>query len=264
MFISCPKCETTFSLPDELFKPGKKARCSSCGFVFPMQAPKEGDPAPAPEPAKTGKTESAQPANAQKEPFYKKHRKSLAIGAAAFLLLFLSYGGYLIISSFVGSSDPAQTASSGAQPGGRSAAPMTEADLEHQRLINTISLEDIRQFQVANTKIGKLLVIQGVAVNISDTNKDFIAIEARILNANGQVTGQPVQQLCGVSLTLFQLQSLSSDELKATIDNRISILTNNTNIAPGGRVPFVVIFPTPPPDSRKFEVRVISVQESAV
>lgn len=36
MLVTCPNCQTTFNIPDAAYKPGRKARCSSCAFVFPL------------------------------------------------------------------------------------------------------------------------------------------------------------------------------------------------------------------------------------
>ncbi len=256
MLIVCPRCETTFSLPDALFKPEKKARCSHCGLVFPMaaaQAPPQPEAEKAPAPKEP-------PADSQKvkPSFFVRWRKALVGGAALLLLLALGYGLWLTYSSY--KDDPAKPSTAETQPGQDAEA---QAQAEVERLSGSVSLDEIRQFQVDNTQIGKITVIQGVAVNISKTNKDFVIIEARLLDANGKTLGEPVQQLCGVPLTLFQLQSLSGEELKSTLNNRITILTYNTNIAPGGKVPFVVVFPSPPAAMKKFEVRVIGVQEAA-
>jgi len=201
------------------------------------------------------------PASEKKPPFHLRYRKALAGTAAAFLLLFLGYGVWLIIGSFSGG-PTASVATSGAerQTQGQEGAGGAGQD----PILSGISLDEIRQFQVDNTQIGKIMVIQGIAVNVSDSYKDFITIEARILDGNGHTLGEPVQQLCGVSLTLFQLQSLSAEELRATLSNRITILTYNTNIAPGGSVPFVVVFPSPPANMKQFEVRVISARDAGV
>lgn len=257
MLIVCPRCETTFSLPDTLFNSGKKARCSNCGLVFPMSAPQgspqapEAETLPPPSPP-----EAASGTEGAKTSFLLKYRKFLAGGAALFLLLFLGYGAWLVFSSFSHDSGESSVA-------GQQTRQDAEARADTERLISSVSLDEIRQFQVDNTQIGKIMVIQGIAVNISETNKDFIAIEARILDVNGNTLGEPVQQLCGVPLTLFQLQSLSAEDLKNTLGNRITILTYNTNVPPGGKVPFVVVFPSPPAAMKKFEVRVISVQDAA-
>ena len=259
MLIACPRCETTFTVPDTLYKPGKKARCSNCGLVFAMSAsvPEEGLAAAPVEKAQPSPIVA--PALDKKTPFHVRYRKVLAGTAALFLLFLLGYGVWLIIGSFTGDpTAPVTERQTQEQKGAEGAL----AQAESERLLSGISLDEIRQFQVDNTLIGKIMVIQGVAVNVSDSYKDFITIEARILDANGRTLGEPVQQLCGVSLTLFQLQSLSAEELRATLNNRITILTYNTNIAPGGRVPFVVVFPSPPANMKQFEVRVISVRDA--
>jgi len=184
-----------------------------------------------------------------------QYRKALIGVAALFLLLFLGYGVWLIVGSFLGG--PKQQPVVETKQQEQAAAPAVNEDL-----ISSISLDEIRQFQVDNAVIGRIMVIQGVAVNTSNIHKDFIVVEARILDGDGNTLGQPIQQLCGVPLTLFQLQSLSAEELNAALNNRITILTYNTNIPPGERVPFVVVFPAPPANMKRFEVRVISVQDA--
>ncbi|MDL2280031.1 zinc-ribbon domain-containing protein [Desulfovibrio sp. OttesenSCG-928-G11] len=253
MFIACPKCETTFSLPDDLYKPGKKARCSQCGTVFPMPDKPDPDLDPLP-----GIGESAAPL-----PGSKKKRKidlkiPLIAAAALVLLLLLIYGGWLMFGP-----DGEETAAPDAQSGEQNgeATPPASQDAAREALINGIALDEIRQFLVENAVIGKIMVIQGQAINQSQGPRDYISIEARILDAKNRVLAQ-TSQVCGVSLTLFQLQSLSAAEIKESLDNRITILTNNTNTPPGGKVPFVVVFPNPPEGMRTFEVRVIDVRES--
>jgi predicted Zn finger-like uncharacterized protein len=244
MYISCPSCETTFSLPDELYKPGKKARCSQCGTVFPMSAEAAPDPGPA-----IGET--AAPVLKRLPRPQKKYMPAFMALAAAILLVMLGYGGYLMYSAVtappenVAETDPAS-------PGGSS---------EQEQLINQISLDEIRQFLVDNVHTGKIMVIQGLAVNKSDGRRDLIAIEARVMDANNRVLAA-VRQVCGVPLTLFQLQSLTEKEIKESLDNRITILTNNSDVPPGGKVPFVVVFPNPPENMRTFEVRVIDARVS--
>ena len=36
MIVACPQCETKFDIPDDKYRPGRKARCSNCGNVFPL------------------------------------------------------------------------------------------------------------------------------------------------------------------------------------------------------------------------------------
>jgi predicted Zn finger-like uncharacterized protein len=253
MIIVCPRCETSFSLPDGLYRPGKKARCSQCGNVFPMPAQEAGtvpdDLGHASGDAVVPEIPAVVPV-----PFWKKHLSALIAATTVCLLLVLGYGGFLIYRSLSSPSSGSLAASSEKDP-------HSEKEAEHERLISGISLDEVRQFVVDNAAIGRIAVIQGVAVNISQAPKEYIVVEARLMDADKRVLAQ-VRQLCGVPLTLFQLQSLTAEELKETLNNRISILTNNTNIPPGGRVNFALVFTKVPENMRTFEVRVIDVREA--
>lgn len=251
MIIGCPKCETTFSLPDELFSPGKKARCSQCGNVFAMSAPADAEPA-----ASSGGGETAPPAP-EKQSFLKRWFTLIAATAAGLLLLLLVVGGYLIYSSF-SSSTPTTAEEKAGEISGESPAQAADGA---PSLLDGLSLDAIRYFFVDNKEIGRILVIQGEVINISQTNKDYIVVEAVLQNEHKHEVAKKFQY-CGVPLTLFQLQNLSEKDLEDTLTNRLTILTNNTNIPPGGRVPFVTVFTTPPDSMRHFEVRVVDASDS--
>ncbi|MDR0828416.1 MAG: DUF3426 domain-containing protein [Desulfovibrio sp.] len=188
--------------------------------------------------------------------------KAVCAFAAAVLLVLLGYGGFLIYGALVpGEVQQALTpANPESKPGDGSGGGPGTGRVEDERRIASISLEEIRQFMVENPA-GRMMVIQGLAVNASESNKDYVAIEARLLDADNKTLDR-AEQLCGAPLSLFQLQSLTVSELKEALNNRISIMTNNTNIPPGGKVPFVVVFPSPPRGTATFEVRVLDVRDS--
>lgn len=280
MIITCPRCDTSFNMPEELFKPGKKARCSQCGLVFPMLAP-------SPEPAPAAPLPSYDPgeAHGQAAPPPAAGRKSsggglksVLIGLSSLCLLaLLGYGGYLVYTSLSGSPateaigqpdpsasapvpDPAPPAPDAASAAAKAAA---DQEAEQARIDSIVYLDDIRQFVVDNAHIGKVMLIQGVAVNKSASNKDYIRIRARLLDENRNVLDEK-EIYSGVPLTLFQVQNLSEQELNEALNNRVTIMTNNTNIPPGGKTPFVVLFPKPSEAVRRFEVRVIGVSDSVM
>jgi hypothetical protein len=105
------------------------------------------------------------------------------------------------------------------------------------------------------------MIIQGVAVNRSAGNKDYVRIRASLLDEKGQTLDE-VELYCGVPLTLFQVQNLSREELREALNNRVAIIHNNTNIPPGGKTDFVVVFPNPPETVKRFEIRVTEVRDS--
>jgi hypothetical protein len=244
MLVTCSRCDTTFSLPDELFKPGRKVRCSNCRYVFPLYVQPAAQDGPADLPPL-----SAEPRPAPASGGRSRKAMSAALSlAAAVLLVILGYGGYLLYGVLFSAPEP-------------DASAPDPARTDYERRIKSIALEDIRQFHVDNASAGRMLVIQGMAANRSDVNKDYIAVEASLLNAENKVLST-AEQLCGVPLTLFQLQTLGLAELKEALNSRVTILTNNTDVPPGGKTPFVVIFPSPPKDVRTFEVRVVEARDS--
>ena len=259
MIITCPKCETTFSLPDELYRPGKKARCSQCSVVFVMPAAEPAEDIDAPIHANYSFTSGGVNASGTGS----QKRWYIFLGLACALVAVLLYGAYLIYSSYTPSAPSRPVADTQPAVADSSAAPpaVQSAQKAADQLINSISLDDIRQFLVENVEIGRLMVIQGFAVNSGETSKDYIRIEARILDEDNNVLVRP-QQVCGVPLTLFQLQTLTEKDLEETLNNRTPILVNNTNVPHNGKVPFVVVFPNPPETMRTFEVQVVDVQES--
>ncbi|MDR3175046.1 MAG: zinc-ribbon domain-containing protein [Desulfovibrio sp.] len=248
MIIVCPRCETTFSLPDELYKPGRKSRCSHCAYVFPMPR--------LPFPGEGGQEElpPLPPEYARKKrrrPLFARIAKVLGAFAAAVLLVMLGYGGFLIYGVFF---------PEGAPFSGKTEKEQRQDEAGSDDRIKDIFLEEIRQFMVDNPE-GRLMVIQGLAVNGSDVSKDYIAVGARLLDKDEKVL-IGVEQLCGVPLNLFQMQSLTPSQLKESLNNRINIMTNNTNIPPGGKVPCVVLFPSPPEAMQTFEVYVLDARDS--
>lgn len=48
MIVTCPSCETKFEIPDDKYRPGRKARCSNCGNVFVLPDLAEDVPPDAP------------------------------------------------------------------------------------------------------------------------------------------------------------------------------------------------------------------------
>lgn len=126
--------------------------------------------------------------------------------------------------------------------------------------IKEMVLDGVKQFYIENEKVGQILVIEGKVVNNFPTPKELIKIETTLYDANGAVVLQKVQ-LIGNTLSLYQLQLLSEEELTAAINNKVGQVTANTNIAPGGSVPFVTIFPNPPNTVAELGLRVVQAKD---
>ena len=125
--------------------------------------------------------------------------------------------------------------------------------------IKNIALRNYRQYYVNNEKVGQVAVIEGKVVNNFSSPRELIKIEASLYDANGAAVVTK-QQLCGVTVSLFQLQVLGEQELETALNNKIEILTNNTNVPPGGEVPFMVVFYNPPASVAEFGVKVVEAR----
>ncbi len=229
MLISCPKCETTFSLPDGLFRPGRKARCSNCGYIFPMALP-EAQPAAAPA------IEEPLP-DMKKSPKKRGIRAVLSLFAVLLCLAGVGAGGWMIYRSF--SSPDKPVGNVGQTPAGQGDTAASEADPAAG--VRDIDLVDVRQFIVKNDKLGDLVVIKGNAVNNFKVPKAFIAVEARLFAKNGTVIARQTR-LCGPDPFLTQLQVLTAQGLEEALGNRVEVLLNNSNVEPKQSTPFWFVF----------------------
>jgi len=129
--------------------------------------------------------------------------------------------------------------------------------------LEKLTMRNVRQYYVTNEKIGAISVIEGKVVNGFPAPKELIEVEAALY---GQDKNPMVskRQFAGASLSLFQLQVLGEKELEAFINNKLEVLANNTNIPPGGEVPFMVLFYNPPPTVAEFGVKIADVRDPEV
>lgn len=274
MIVTCPNCETKFNVPDDKYAPGRKARCSSCGHVFPL--PELADDAYEREPVVSvqaaGAFDAPAPGDLPEDeallasrelddvvlprgieplaPAPRKRTKMLALAAAGVvcLLILLGYGGYKVFSSF---SKPAPDTTASTK------------DTAQQEMVKHLALENVRQYVVTNNeKAGRMVVVEGKVVNNFTTPKELILLEVTLYDDKGKPVAVR-QQYCGIVLSLFQLQILSKQELEDALKNQVEILTNNTNIQPKKEVPFLTIFFSPPENTYEFGVKIIGVQNPA-
>ncbi len=123
-------------------------------------------------------------------------------------------------------------------------------------LVSKLELQDVRQYQVKNEKVGTLVVIEGKVRNNFPTPRELIRIEAELYDANGNMLISR-QQLAGNSMSSFQLELLDQEELDKALNNKLDIVEANTNVLPGNEVPFTVIFVNPPSEASDYKVRIV-------
>ncbi|WP_319582496.1 DUF3426 domain-containing protein [uncultured Pseudodesulfovibrio sp.] len=138
--------------------------------------------------------------------------------------------------------------------GGEAAAP-GESPAERVR---KIELKNVKQYYVANEKVGNLFVVEGKAVNKFSKPKERIKVEVILYDAaNNVLTSQSF--LCGNVLSQFQLQVQTEKEITDGLASDVGILSNNTFIRPGASTPFMAVFFAPPEGVKEFMVKVVDV-----
>lgn len=260
MIVQCPQCETAFAVPDEVYRPGRKARCSQCAYVFPL--PELDSPLP----DESSLFDDTLPsAPAFEAPPEKKTRSKtfhlLLVAAVVICLVGVGFGGYLVYSSVQSAILAKKEKDAAAMVEKRRQAREAEAETrkEQDALVNSITLVDVRQTVVRNQNLGPLVVIQGYARNDFDTAREFIMVEGRLLDKEGNVlTAGSVY--CGVSLTLTQLEILTKEELRNALNDNVSVLANNVDIQPGRQVHFLLVFVGVPLNLYSYEVRPVSAK----
>lgn len=228
MEISCPNCASRFNLPDKVAKPGAKLRCTVCKNVFQLPG--------APVPEVSVPQESLLP-----EMGKKKSRSKLWLYLVLLLICCAAAGA--AIWYWLGNSQ----------------SPQTEADIAKK--VEMLTMRNVRQYNLLNEKVGKVFVIEGKVVNEFPEPRDFIELEGAIYDRDKQTLASK-KQLAGTQLSLFQLQVLSEKEMDSLLNNKMEILANNTNVPPGGEVPFMILFYAPPENVAEFGVRIIDAKTS--
>ena len=269
MIIVCPKCSTKFNLPDDKVSPLRKAKCSFCGNIFVMaEGLDDGSLAQLPGlGAGTAPKEETSPQEAAAETPSKnippkKRSKMPFILSGTILILLITCGALYFtgIISFGSGDEQPQTEPTSQAEGGVAAQNATDLP-QNKGEIKDIIFQNTKQYFVNNEKLGQLFVVEGKTINNYQTSKELIRIEASLLDEHGTVVASK-QQYCGVTLTMFQLQILSAEEIERALNNKIEILANNLNIQPGGSVSFMTVFINPPPSISTLFLRVLDAQDS--
>ncbi|WP_027186269.1 DUF3426 domain-containing protein [Desulfovibrio inopinatus] len=196
-------------------------------------------------------------------------KKLLLLGGILLLILALTAGAlfYLgLIPGLVGEEmtqeesvmeEQAQT-----DVGSEAPAPKATAQASESLDVSKIVLQNVRQYYVKNEKIGQLFVIEGNAKNQFQASKELIELEANLFDGNGaSVASKKV--MGGNTVSLFQLQVMTKEELENALNSQVGVLTNNTDVKPEQEVPFMIVFFDIPENVQEYQVKVISAKNPA-
>ncbi len=236
MEVRCPNCSSRFNLPDAVAKPGAKLRCSVCKEIFRLGEPESTTAQPSPK-----GFDLDFGGNFSRDPKPAKRGRGVWIALLALLLIGGAGGGWWYFQK-----EPPVSGEA-------------EPQVSLEKKVQMLTMRNVRQYYVKNEKIGQVFVVEGQVVNEFPAPKELIEVEAVIYDKDKKPLAAKTQ-LAGTSLSLFQLQVLGEKELESILNNNVEVLTKNTNIQPGGSVPFMILFYAPPPVA-EFGVRIIDVRD---
>ncbi len=128
--------------------------------------------------------------------------------------------------------------------------------------VRLLSLENIRQYTVQNDKAGQVFVIEGKVVNNFPGPRELIRVQASLYDqAGGVVVSKDIT--AGNTVSLFQLQIMSPQEIEAALGSDAGIMSSNSNVQTGGSVPFMAVFFNAPESVAEFGVKIIEAREPA-
>jgi predicted Zn finger-like uncharacterized protein len=131
-----------------------------------------------------------------------------------------------------------------------------KASADNAEKVKDIALRNVRQYYIPNEKAGQVFVVEGKAVNNFATPKERIKVEISLFDEKGHVLVAK-QLLCGNTLSQFQLQVQSEEEINSSLASEVGILTSNTFLKTGMDTPFMAVFFKPPDTVKEFGVKVI-------
>ncbi len=140
------------------------------------------------------------------------------------------------------------------KPAGKKAAP----DPGTRRL----SFEDVNGGFVVSQKSGKLYVVRGMVINNYPKTRSFIRVKCAILDDDGRSAKMKVAY-AGNTFNDEKLKSLPMEEIDSAMEKRYGMNRNNFNIAPGSRIPFMIVFKELPENLSEFEVVAVSSSPGA-
>lgn len=241
MIVTCPNCSTKFNLPEANAIPGAKLRCSVCKHVFPLPEQEKKEV--------LSLTPQGTDINMDTLPIPEAKKRKNSTGSLILFLIILCIvaGGTWYLWTYTPILD------------GIKSVLVPEKPQEKEDLISRIALRGMKQYNVSSEKLGNLSVIEGKAVNGFAEPRELIRIEAALYDAEGK-TLVSKQQLAGGRVSLFQLQMLGEQELEQALTSKIDIMSNNTNVAPGVEVPFMIVFYNPPDTAVEYGVKIIDAK----
>lgn len=249
MIVSCESCKAKFRIdPGRLKKGSNKVRCSRCKQVFLVDNPEpeeeekldlitqvhDQDEEDRFDVDEEGGDEIAAvpPFTSEEIPLHAKKRSKVRVILLGVLLLVALGAGAFYYYTSQPDLTITQPIVPKPQPSGQ------KAEIEQPTV--TI-LESTQAYFLENNQGGQLFVVEGEALNESPKPVSFVLLEGKLYTTKNEVA---ISQRCysGNVMKKEELTTLSIGDIQNRMMNREGSNLNNVHIAPGKRVPFMLVF----------------------
>ncbi len=141
-------------------------------------------------------------------------------------------------------------------------SPQASPTAEHVNYLDSIQFIRYEHDNVANPKIGDMLVISGKLVNSSPATLGQIKVQADLLGADDKVLQSQVIT-AGPTVPLVDQKLLPQADLEARLNSIQDIMLHNGKVRPGDEVPFMIIFYKIPEGTRNYSLKAADYLEVA-
>lgn len=125
--------------------------------------------------------------------------------------------------------------------------------------VSKMQISDVRQRYINNLIVGKIRIVEGTVLNESKFFVSNSKVRGDMLDRYGTSIAQR-EVYCGNLLTDEELMIKTEDEMMRQLSNPLGSDASNEKIAPGGQIPFMLIFIHEPPGAVKTTVTLIGAE----
>ncbi|MDT8317607.1 MAG: DUF3426 domain-containing protein [bacterium] len=124
-----------------------------------------------------------------------------------------------------------------------------------------IEISDLNGYYLQSEKDGLIFVIEGSALNNFDGPRSFISIKGTLYDGSGK---QVVEQsaFCGNIFTKDELATLSRKKITLDLQSKLGKGLINSNIPPGKKIPFMLVFYSVPDNLAEFNVEATGSEDT--
>ncbi len=122
-----------------------------------------------------------------------------------------------------------------------------------------VDLINVKERFVKNWVAGKIMVVEGFAVNNNKCAVSNIRVRGKILDSSGDILAEE-ESNCGNILADNELKGLTEKEIMKELSNPYGREFSNADIEPGADIPFMLAFIMPAGEASEFLVELAGIE----